>query len=157
VRAQYLLAPTSLDVKGKLIGLDGSPSDNLGYGLYRVDGPVVLRSHVSGLYADSWSGRAVVYRRLDCTGGKLAVVLQSDPNLYKRAQVVTASEGGRVVGRISVAPTAMPTLTVPLRSAGGVCVVDFRMKYLRKPLLVEADNTDSRLLGARFLSLTPLP
>jgi hypothetical protein len=154
VHTQYLLAPTTLDIKGTLIELDGTLSDNLGYALYRVAGPIVVLKHVTGLYPDTWSHRTVTYSRVDCTGGTLSVVLESDPALFKRTQVVTAIVARRVVGRVAVAPTGTPTLTVPLRPEGGVCTVDFKVQYLLNPLRVEPGSTDNRLVGVHFLSFT---
>jgi Dolichyl-phosphate-mannose-protein mannosyltransferase len=151
VKAQYLLALTTLDVKGQVVQPDG----DLGVDLYRVGGPIVLRSHVTGLYPDTWSHRNVTYRRVDCTGGSLSVLLQSDPSLYKAANSVTATEGGRVVGRATVAPTATPTLTVPLRPARGVCTVRFTVSRLLNPARVEPGSTDNRLVGVHFNTFTP--
>ncbi|HEX3805850.1 MAG TPA: hypothetical protein VHV52_03625 [Gaiellaceae bacterium] len=148
VDVQYLLAGTAVDVKGRLLELDGK----LGVGLYRVGGAVVLLSHITGLYPnDTWSHRTVTYSRVDCRGGTLSVRLQSDASLFKLAQGVTATEAGRVVGRVSVAPTAEPTLTVPLRAGpGGMCTVSFRVAHLANPSLVEPGSTDDRLVGVRF-------
>jgi len=47
--------------------------DTIGVHLYRVDGPIVILSHVKGLYPnDTWSGKSVVYQRVECAGGTLA-------------------------------------------------------------------------------------
>ena len=35
--------------------------------LFRVDGPLVLQTHVTGVSADSWSGRQAATRAIDCT------------------------------------------------------------------------------------------
>src|SRR5207245_1167100 len=51
VRAQYVLADGSTDVAGTVVA-----RDPLGLKLYRVGGPVVLLSRVTGLYRnDTWS------------------------------------------------------------------------------------------------------
>jgi hypothetical protein len=152
VRAQYVLALTTLDVKGHVVAPDG----DLGVDLYRVDGQIVLLSHVSGLYPDTWSHKTVTYRRVECTGGRLSVLLQSDPSLFARANAVAASEGGRVVGRASVTPTGTPTLTVPLRPVGGVCTVRFTVARLENPAVVE-HTTDDRLVGVHFNAFTYHP
>jgi hypothetical protein len=66
---------------------------------------------------------------------------------------VTASEGGRVVGRIGVPPTEQPTLVVPLRpDARGRCLVRFAMSKVRVPALVQPGSSDARPLGAHFFS-----
>jgi Dolichyl-phosphate-mannose-protein mannosyltransferase len=155
VKVQYVLAPTGANVKGKLIALDGTPSDNLGYGLYRVNGPLVVLSSVAGLYPDTWSHRYVTYRLVDCTGGRLSVQLQSDPSLFKAANTVTATEDGHVVGSTTVSPMALPTLTVPLHPSNGVCTVRFRVSKLLNPSRVEPGSTDNRLVGVHFLAFTP--
>jgi len=112
----------------------------------------VLQTHVSGVFADSWSGRHVGYTRFDCTGGKLSVVLQSDPHLFTRDQVVTATAGGRVLGLRRVPPSGERRLTVPLRPAADhVCRVTFTSAHLLSPAAVVAGNTDTRSLGVRFL------
>ena len=142
--AQYVLADGSTEVKGDLVA-----QDPLGVRLYRVDGPVVSLTHVTGLYPDTWSGKRVTYERVDCTGGQLSVRFESDPSLYSTDQVVTAFERGAQVGRISIAPTAQPTLALPLEPAGGRCTVDFVVARTKVP-----GPADSRRLGVHFLSFT---
>ena len=67
--------------------------------LYRVNGPIVILSHVTGIDpGGTWSRRYATYTRVDCTGGRLDVTLSSDPSLYHSNQVVTARESGAVVG-----------------------------------------------------------
>jgi hypothetical protein len=113
--------------------------------LYRVGGPLRQISRVEGLYPqDTWSGARVTYTRLDCRGGSVAVTLQSDPALYSTPQTVTAFVGGREVGRIAVAPTAIRALTVPLRASGGRCVATFRVGRTKMPA------NDPRQLGIHF-------
>jgi hypothetical protein len=138
------------------IDLAGTPiaRDPIGLGLYRVNGPLVVLTRVTGLYPDTWAGRRVTYRRLRCTGGHLAVRLGTDEHLFSTPQVVTATSGGRVVGRIRVAPAEQPTLRVPLRpDAGGTCRVTFTMAQLRVPALVQPGSKDTRRLGAHFLAI----
>jgi hypothetical protein len=151
-RADYLLAPTAADVKGTLVGRDGV----LGYALYRVNGALRVLSQITGLYPDTWSRRTVTYRRIECAAGLLAVRLVSDPSLFTQAQVVTASEAGRVVRRASVPPAEPVTLVVPLRPSHGVCTVRFRIAHLLNPSLRE-HNTDDRLVGIHFASFTYRP
>ena len=71
--------------------------------------PARLPVQVTGVYPDTWSGRTVTYRRLDCRGGSLTVGLGSDPSLFTRAQVVTAFSGGRQVGRATIPPPGRAT------------------------------------------------
>ena len=141
LHAQYVLADGSTEVHGKLLA-----TDPVGVRLYRVDGPVVSLTHVTGLYPDTWSGKRVVYQRVDCTGGRLTVQFESDPSLYSTDQIVTAFAGGTQVGRIAIAPTAQPTLSVPLEPADGRCTVDFVVGRTKVP-----GPADSRHLGVHFL------
>ncbi len=53
VHAQYALADQAADVEGKVVASDPLQ----GLSLVRVNGPLVLQTHVSGVFADSWSGR----------------------------------------------------------------------------------------------------
>jgi hypothetical protein len=121
----------------------------IGLKLYRVNGPVMILSHVRGLYPnDTWSGRTVEYTRVDCAAGRLSVLLGSDPALFSTDQVVTARANGRVVGRATVAPTAQSRLTVPVRPGpDGRCRVVFTVQRTKAP-----GGRDLRRLGAHFLS-----
>jgi dolichyl-phosphate-mannose-protein mannosyltransferase len=146
VRARYVLADGSTDIAGRVVAAD----PRIGLRLYRVNGPVVLLSHVTGLYPnDTWSGRTATYERVDCGGGRLSVLLGSDPSLYRADQVVTARVGGRVVGRVSIPPTAQRRLTVPLRPSGGTCRAVFTVGRTKAP-----GRGDPRPLGAHFLAFT---
>ena len=121
VRAEYALVDGSTDVEGHV-----EATDPVGLKLVRVGGPLVLPVTVTGIYADTWSGKTVTYRRLDCDGGKLTVNLGSDPSLFTRNQVVTAFAGGRQVGRATIPPAGSKDLIVPLaRGADGACTVKF--------------------------------
>jgi hypothetical protein len=143
VRAQYVLAPGTLELAGKLL-----VADPVGVDLYRVNGPVVILTHVSGLYAnDTWSGRHVTYQRVECTGGMLAVQLQGDSNLFPRPQTVVATENGAVVGRATIPVTAEKWLTVPLHPVNGICAVRLTVGRTAVP-----GPQDRRHLGAHFLN-----
>jgi hypothetical protein len=146
VRSQYVLADGTSDVAGRLVA-----RDPLGLRLYRVDGPIVLLSRVTGLYPnDTWSGAHVRYERIRCRGGRLTVTLGSDPALYARAQVVTARVAGAVVGRARVPPSGQVKLTVPLRPVGGRCAVDFTQP-------TKVPRGDPRALGAHYLGFAYRP
>jgi hypothetical protein len=141
VHVQYVLGQ---DVVGKVVASD----PQRGVNLYRVDGPlVVATTRVGGLYPnDTWSGRHVTYSRSHCTGGTLTVQLATDPSLYTSTQTVVAREGGSVVGRASIPPTAATQLVVPLHSRGGTCSVEFDVARTLVP-----GHGDTRALGAHFL------
>jgi Dolichyl-phosphate-mannose-protein mannosyltransferase len=158
VRAQYVLADTSLALKGTVIGRD-VPKRMV---LYRVDGPLRQVSRVSGVYGDTWSGRDVTYTRLDCTGGTLAVQLQSDGNLFMRPNLVTASSGNRsssnTLASATVPVTGTATMRVPLSPADGRCVVRFHVADTAVPAVVLGPpNTDTRELGVHFNRFTYHP
>jgi hypothetical protein len=152
-RVRYAVSYT--DVAGKPLARD----TKLGLALYRVDGPLVVLTRVKGLYPnDTWSGRRVVYRRLRCDGGHLAVRLGTDEQLFTRTQLVTARVGGKVVARQTIVPGEQPTMRVPLRpDARRVCRVTFTMAQLRVPALVEHGSDDTRGLGAHFFAIDYAP
>jgi hypothetical protein len=155
VVAQYVLASTAIDPKGRLIAVDGS----LGIGLYRVDGPVVAQAHIVGLYpADTWSQRTVTYDRSDCGGGTLSVVLRSDPALFDSPQTVTARERGAPIGRASVPPDEPRRLTIALTpTAARRCAVTFTVARLASPARTVPGSADRRLLGIRFEAFSYRP
>jgi len=147
IRARYALADTSLALKGTVIAQDV----NKRMRLYRVNGPLQQISRVTGLYADTWSGRDVTYTRLDCRGGHLLTQLQSDPNLFHRPNVVTVEENGAQIGRAVVRPTGTTALQVALTPQNGRCTVHFRVRRTAVPAVVLGHgNTDTRALGAHF-------
>ena len=144
LRAQYVLS--DVEVGGKRIATDPA-----GVALYRVDGPVVIVNHVTGLYPnDTWSGKSVTYKRLACTGGSLAVQLQGDESLFRTPQSVVATEHGIPIGRTLVPVTGITTMSVPLVPRHGVCTVRFTVGRTAVP-----GPRDHRHLGAHFLSFTP--
>jgi Dolichyl-phosphate-mannose-protein mannosyltransferase len=144
VRAQYVLADVQLG--GVRIA-----TDPIGVSLYRVEGPVVILNRVTGLYPnDTWSGKTVTYRRVECDGGTLAVQLQGDASLFKTPQTVVATEHGSPIGRTVIPVTAITTMTVPLVPRNGVCTVRFTVGRTAVP-----GPRDRRELGAHFLSFTP--
>jgi len=143
-RVQYALAE---DAAGTVVARD----PGRGVTLYRIDGPLVVPTHVTGLYPnDTWSGHRVVYARTHCRGGKLSVALGSDPSLFRRAQVVTARENGHVVGRARIAPAEGAELVVPLQPVASVCTVRFDVARTAVP-----GHGDTRALGAHFFSFVP--
>jgi hypothetical protein len=120
--------------------------DPVGVTLWKVEQPlVVVKTNIEGRYDDSWSGRVVTWTRERCRGGTLTVSLSSDPHLFDANQVVTASEGGKIVGRAVLTPIGTEQLRVPLRPSGGTCRVVFRVARTKVP-----GNGDDRELGAHF-------
>ncbi|HZO97714.1 MAG TPA: glycosyltransferase family 39 protein [Gaiellaceae bacterium] len=144
-RVRYVLAE---DAAGTPVARD----PGIGVTLYRVDGPLVIPTRVRGVYADTWSGRRVAYERRPCGGGTLTVTLGSDPSLFARPQVVTATQAGRVAGRVAVPPAGRATLVVPLEPRSGACSVRFGVARTKVP-----GHGDTRRLGAHFLSFSYSP
>jgi hypothetical protein len=139
VRHRYVLTDGSVSLAGKVVARDRAK----GMLLVRAETPLRTTTRVEGLYPnDTWSGRRVSYTRLGCRGGSVAVEVQSDPALFRRAQVV--SSGGR---RVTVPPGARRVLRVPLRGCRAVFAVS--------PTAVPAEvthgrNPDPRVLGIHF-------
>jgi hypothetical protein len=147
-RVRYAASYT--DIAGTPIARDTA----IGLVLYRVNGPLVVLTRVTGLFPDTWSGRRVTYRRLRCAGGQLSVRLGTDEHLFASPQLVTATVRGKVVGSIEVQPAEQPIFGVALEpDARGVCSVTFTMAQLRIPARVQPGSTDTRRLGAHFLAL----
>ena len=147
LEAEYLLADGSITPDGEVVARD----DLLGTTLWRVGGPVVSTTTISGLYEnDSWSGENVTWRRRLCRGGELEVSLSSDPSLFETRQTVTATVDGREVARILLEPNEQSKLRVPLPEGRDNCVVRFRVSPTAVPAEVLAGSTDRRVLGAHF-------
>jgi hypothetical protein len=140
VRAGYAFTDGSVALDGEPVARDGQ----LGLTLYRVGGPLISTTSVTGVYNDQWSGPEVTYRRVRCGGGTLRVTLDSDPGLFDAPQLVTATVGARTV-RAPVTPQGPTELTIPLTPRAGVCAVRFAIT----PTKV-AGNGDDRELGVHF-------
>lgn len=140
VRADYAFTDGS-------VALDGQPlahDEELGLTLYRIDGPLISTTSVTGVYNDQWSGPEVTYRRVRCEGGTLTVTLESDPGLFDGPQTVVAFSGPvRVAARIM--PGRVEKLVVPLESRGGACLVRFTVSPTKVP-----GRDDTRELGTHF-------
>jgi hypothetical protein len=151
VHAPYALTDRSLALKGSVLAQD--PYKRMV--LYKVNGPLRQISSEKGIYGDTWSGRDVTYRRLDCRGGTLTVQLQGDPNLFPQGNVVTASSGTRAV----VPATGTTTMRIPLSPVdGNQCVVRFHVAKTAVPeVVLGPPNTDTRELGAHFNRFTYRP
>jgi len=155
VHASYVLTDGSVDVGGRVVRQD----TRKGIRLVRVGGPLVQVSRVDGLYPnDTWSGPEVTYTRLRCTGGSLAVEVQSDPGLFTKPQAVTASAGDRRLARVLVGQHAPVVMRVPLRPQRSTCVVRFDVSPTAVPAEVtNGANPDPRELGIHFNRFTYRP
>ena len=132
-----------VDVAGKVLARDSQ----IGLALYRVDGPLVILTRITGVYPDTWGGRVVTYHRNRCTGGTLSMRLGTDEHLFTSDQTLTVTERGRVVRTITIAPTDLPTVKIPLRPANGMCAVRFTAAKVRVP-----GPDDQRRLAAHYYS-----
>ena len=149
IRSRYVLTDGSLALQGEPIAEDVKK----GMILYRLNGAARQISRVEGLWPqDTWSKRTVTYTRLACTGGSLAVELQSDSESLRGPNRVVARTGGAVVGAVSVPREGTARLRVPLRPVAGRCIVAFRVSHLAVPAIVASDSTDTRPLGTHFNS-----
>ncbi|HZT91816.1 MAG TPA: glycosyltransferase family 39 protein [Gaiellaceae bacterium] len=147
-RARYALSYA--DLAGAVVA-----RDPIGLALYRVDGPLVFVTRVSGLYAnDTWGGRVVTYHRFRCAGGFLTVRVGTDANLFDVDQILTARENGRTVASLRIAPTAQPTLRVRLVPRHGVCTVRFLAARTRVPARVQPGNADMRALAVHYYAFS---
>jgi hypothetical protein len=148
VRSRYALTDTSVELDGKVIAQD----ERKGMLLYRLSGPLRQTTQVAGLYPqDTWSGSTVTYTRLGCTGGSVAVRLESDPSLFTKPQTVTAAVAGRTVAKTTVPPGAIRELRAPLERRDRTCVVTFTVSPTAVPAVVTGgQNPDSRVLGIHF-------
>jgi hypothetical protein len=147
VRAQLVLVHNSLPVRGRRVAWDVVK----GMSVVASPGVAGLAFAVEGTYDDGWSRPSVTYRRYACEGGSLLVTVESDPNLFRRAQSLVAVGARRVRTRIPRLGTA--TLRVPLRrTAAGNCVVRFTVAPTAVP-----GGGDLRRLGTHFRSFVYRP
>jgi hypothetical protein len=155
VSSDYLLTNQSIYPRGKLVAEDPGTGLRLfstGGGKVRID------QVVDGLYPDKWSGSSVNYSRFDCRGGSVAVTLESDPILHPTSQLVTATDGDRVVARKAINPSRnrQAEIVVPLTGRGGQCSIRFDINPTAVPAVM-LKNNDPRQLGARFLKVVYRP
>ena len=114
IRVPYVLVDASVKPVGRVVAADRLK----GVFLWRLQGPLRLRTLVHGLYDDTWSGPRVTYLRRGCAGGTLDVLLQGDVSLLTRPSVVTvrSSPVSRFLTRTVAPRTTAPfgSVTVPL-------------------------------------------
>ena len=151
VTDRYVLLDGTIEPDGTRLAQDSL----LGVTLWRLHGPLVSTTRIDGLYPnDTWSGRRVTYTRTHCRPGNVAVRLSSDPSLFRKPQLVTATttSGGRGAdAAIRVPPAGSVVLRIPVTpDAKGVCVVRYTVSPTAVPADVIPGNTDDRVLGAHF-------
>jgi hypothetical protein len=149
IRTPYALVDASVEPLGKLVATD----TRKGVYVYRLNGPLRQAVWVRGLYPDYWAGPRIEYLRRNCTGGRLAVKLQGDANLFSRPTRVVVRSHGKVVARTTVAQLAPELLfNVPLRPRNGACTATFDISPSKAP-----GGGDNRRLGTRVLDMTYTP
>ena len=142
IRVPYLLSDGTLPLAGRTVARDRTK----GTEVLRLAEPLRVRYLASGVDDDGWAGRAFSYRAFGCRGRpSVAVRLGSDPNLFRRPQLVRAYVGGRPAGSVSVPPGGERTLRVR------GCDVRYRVGRTLVPARVQHDSTDTRRLGVRVV------
>jgi hypothetical protein len=156
IAASYVLANTGVALLGKPIASD--PAKQLV--LYRVSSPARTTTQIAGLYdepSSPWSSGHVTWRRFDCRGSALSVVLRSDNQLFKSPQTLAIS-GTTPAQTLTFAPGATKTLRLPLSPKRGVCRVDFSITPTHRPVdFPQLKNPDTRSLGLHFDSIRYQP
>lgn len=148
LRARYVLTDGSVSLAGRVVARDA----HKGMLLYRALEPLRQTSRVEGLYPqDTWSGATASYTRLGCRGGTLTVLLQSDPALFTKPQLVVARVLRREVASVFVPPSVARTIRIPMHPSGGTCVARFTVSPTAVPAVVtQGQNPDPRVLGIHF-------
>jgi hypothetical protein len=149
VRADYVLTNRWAMLAGARVAADRGR----GSVVYRVGGPVQLRTLVEGLYADTWSGPDVRYVRYGCAGGILDLRLTSDPNLHRRPMRMSIATNG-IHRRLITIPRAAVGLhvPVPVDARRGRCEIAFVIRPTAVPYKLIGTG-DMRALGVRFASM----
>jgi dolichyl-phosphate-mannose-protein mannosyltransferase len=149
VTAPYALVDGSVPLAGRRVARD----ERKGLAVLRVGGPLRVTHSLGGVYDDGWSGPVATYTRYRCAGGAVAVVVESDPNLFRRSQVVIARVRGKVLAVGRIPRVGRGRLTVPLRpEAGDRC----RVRFAITPTAVPGAG-DRRRLGTHFRGFTYRP
>jgi Dolichyl-phosphate-mannose-protein mannosyltransferase len=149
IDAPYVLTSEALALDEKRVLADPVK----GLAVYRVVRPLGVRSTVTGISPDSWSGPTASYTAYRCVSGeRLRATVAGDTKLIRTESVVTATSGGRRF-ELRVPHGATRTLSVPLTPVDGRCVVRFSILPVAQPAAVEPGSTDTRVLGIRFLRL----
>jgi Dolichyl-phosphate-mannose-protein mannosyltransferase len=150
VRDRYVLTDGSIEPDGHPVVRDPL----LGMTVWKLDGPLVSTTSVTGLYPnDTWSGPEVTWTRRRCRGGTLTVSLTGDATLFPQGQVVRAAAGRRV----RVVPNEQSFLEVPVESQAGVCTMSFTVSPTGVPSEEIPGSDDDRDLGTHFNSFVFAP
>lgn len=150
----YVLTSSSVELVGRVVARDTDKK----LVLYRVQQPARTVTAITGLYPEPtspWSNGNPVWKRFQCTGGSLTVVVRSDDQLFKGvSQVVHVT--GTTQGQTFRVPNGTSGLkkTFPLTPQNGVCRVAFAIAPTRRPIdFPRLNNPDPRVLGLHFDSI----
>ena len=158
ISERYVLTSNSLKLVGTPVARD--PAKQLV--LYRVAVPARATTRIDGLYPGTfhpWSGPRLRWTRSSCTGGTLAVTVESDARLFAGV-TQTVLVTGTTPPRILRVPsnTSGLSYTFPLTPKHGVCTVAFSISPARRPSDYPALHlNDPRLLGLHIDSITYTP
>jgi glycosyltransferase involved in cell wall biosynthesis len=145
----YVLTSSSVELVGTRVAAD--PAKELV--LYKVAHPARATTQITGLYSEPvspWSSGHVTWKRFECRGGALSVVLRSDNKLFDKTQTVSIS-GTTSARTLRFPPGATRRVTVQLTPRHRVCEVDFSISPTRRPVdYPKLKNSDSRPLGLHF-------
>ncbi|HUH14793.1 MAG TPA: hypothetical protein VML35_02800 [Gaiellaceae bacterium] len=149
VEHRYALVDENVPLAGTVVARDRVK----GMAVVEADRPLRLEHLTDGIYADAWSEPSFTYRRFECEGGSVRVLLEKDANLLAAPQRIVARAGGsRDAERTVTARDVDPTLEVPLRpNPGGRCEVRFVVTPTAVPAEVRPGSEDTRRLGIRVL------
>ena len=155
VEAQYVLAPGTVELAGKLL-----VSDPVGVDLYRVNGPIVILATSA---ASTRTTRGPEPHR-HLPAGRVHRREARGDAAGRRPPLHPAADGRRDRGRrrrrqVSIPVDGETTLTraaaAPARP--DVCTVRFTVGRTLVPARVEPGSIDTRPLGAHYLDFRPLP
>ena len=124
-----------------------------GLAVYRVVRPLGVRTATTGIYPDAWMGPKASWTLYRCSPGQtLAATFAGDEKLIRTESAVTATTGGKQVTYV-IPYGGTRTVTIPLRPAGGRCIVRFSVTPVAQPAVVEPGSTDTRVLGVHVARL----
>jgi glycosyltransferase involved in cell wall biosynthesis len=150
---RYVLAPKSVSILGEAVARDTSKE----LVLYRIAPPARITTTITGLYPEPvspWSNAHPVWTRYQCSGGTLAVILESDSRLFHGVVQTVRISGTTPARTLRILPTSRRRFTLPLTPQNGVCRVDFAISPARRPSdYPQLHRNDSRLLGLHFDSI----
>lgn len=159
-RARYAVAPTTLELAGKVVEQPGPL-----LALYRIELPLRLARVMSGLYGDGWTADKFVLTQYSTPGGSRRLVLRlTRPTLVKRGRVGparavvsvgtlrVAADGTHSLGRTTVHRSVRLPENRPVVLVLKVPPPPFRLELSVTPSFTPNDLGlgDTRVLGAQL-------